>query len=84
MLTRLSKTVTLNTMFVLISGNFLPRKPKILSVAVFTIADLEKVNTSYPEFVGMCMIYLHTKFHVPNSSNSSIVAIKPIGKYSVT
>lgn len=25
----------------------------------------------------MCIIYLHTKFHMPNSNGSLIIAIKP-------
>jgi hypothetical protein len=27
------------------------------------------------------MIYLHVKFHIPNSNNSLVIAIKPEAKY---
>jgi hypothetical protein len=33
------------------------------------------------EFVGMHMIYIHTKFHVPDSYGSSGTAIKLEAKY---
>jgi hypothetical protein len=41
---------------------------------MFIIADIQKMF--YVEFVGMCMIYLHTKFHLPRSSASLVTTIK--------
>lgn len=39
----------------------------ILSIAKFLISDFEKVFNM--EFVGMCMIYLHANFHMPDKYN---------------
>jgi hypothetical protein len=41
--------------------------------------DLQTIFNT--EFVGMYMIYLHTKFNVPNSNGSSCITIKLEAKY---
>ena len=35
------------------------------------------------KFVGTFIAYLHTKFHMANSNNSSVTAIKLEAKYSI-
>jgi hypothetical protein len=44
------------------------------TVAMFVTVDLQK--TLYIEYVNMFVVYLHTKFHIPSSSCSLIIAIK--------
>jgi hypothetical protein len=42
---------------------------------MFLIVGLEA--TFNIEFIAMCMLYLRTKFHMPNSGDSLVVAVKP-------
>lgn len=41
------------------------------------IVDL---GVSYTQFVGISVIYLRTKFHMPSFSSSVVIAIKPVLK----
>jgi hypothetical protein len=45
---------------------------------MFVIIDLQTV--SYTQCIGMLLIYLHARFHIPISSISSNIAIKPWAK----
>jgi hypothetical protein len=46
---------------------------------MFFTEDLdEMINT---DFVATCMIYMRTKFHIPNFNGSSIIGIIPKLKY---
>jgi hypothetical protein len=42
---------------------------------MFLIFDLVRIFNI--EFVGTCIIYLSTKFHMPDSNGSLVIVIKP-------
>jgi len=46
---------------------------------MFLIVDLETVFRM--EFVVLIMVCVHTKFHMPSSNSSLVIAIKPRTKY---
>jgi hypothetical protein len=55
---------------------------KTCTLAMFLIVDFETIfNTA---FVAMWMLYLHIKFHMPNSSGSLVIDIRPKPKYTHT
>jgi hypothetical protein len=47
--------------------------PKICTINVFLISELEKICNT--RFYNTCMIYLYTKFHMPNSYGTLIISI---------
>jgi hypothetical protein len=48
-------------------------------MTIFVIVNLYKIF--HTKFVDVVMIYCHTKFHMPNSYGSLVIAIKPKTKY---
>lgn len=51
--------------------NFVARNIKYSHICQAFIIEI--INNTCTEFVGVCMIYFYTKFHVPNSNNSLVI-----------
>jgi hypothetical protein len=60
--------------FCLVGQN--PRVPNNCKVCNFDLQTIFNI-----EFIGMFMIYLHTKFHKSSSSGSLVITIKPKVEY---
>jgi hypothetical protein len=54
-------------------------KPTTLNIVcvllLFLIFDIDTIFNT--EFVGMYVLYLHTKFHMPDCSDSVVTTVKP-------
>jgi hypothetical protein len=64
-------------MIILLSAKFVAHKTS--TGTMFLLVDLEPIFNT--EFVGMCMIYLFTRFHIPISNYSLVMTVEPKAKY---